>query len=173
MIKDALFSLSYQQDVQAVTNSQRCVDFQSLADYGVGRPWYIVVQCCGAISKDLRVQIIGSEDNTFSTVTTIADSGVIPTASLVQGYEFKIQVPQVDKKYRFLALRYIPSESGVGSTGAETPSGSGFVLTGIFDPMKKVGEEQKAVDNAVSAFATPNVGTDVDYPQANADKITR
>ena len=173
MIKDALFTFSYQQDVTAVTNSQRSVDLQSMADYGVGRPWWIVVNCCGAISSNLRVQILGSEDDTFSTVSVIADSGILVSTSLVQGYEIKMQVPQTDKKYRYIALRYIPSTTEKPSTGTEAPTGSGFTLSEVFDPVKEAGKIPAEVKNAVTAFASPNVSTSLDYPQANADKITR
>lgn len=172
MIKDALFTFSYRQVLDAVSNSQRSVDLQTMADYGVGRPWWVVVQACGTFTKDLRIQIIGSEDKEFSTVVHIADSGVIPKASLVQGYEYKIQVPQVDRKYRFIALRYIPSETGTPSKGDETPSGSEYTLDGVFDPVEVAGKVPEPLADGVTAFASINVATELDYPHANADKIT-
>ncbi len=173
-MKDMQFCFSYNQDVTAVTNSQCSVDFGALADYGVGRPFYITVQACGTHDKDLRIQVLGCEDNTFSKPVVLNDSNVIPKASLVQGYEVNLQVPQVDQKYRFLALRYIPSDPDTPSKGNETVSGgSAFTRNADFDPPRVVGKVPTAVKNAVTAFGAINIASSVDYPQANADKITR
>lgn len=162
--------LSYEQEVTDTTYSQRYIDLHAQADYGVGRPLYFVFNILGTFTKDLRAQVVGFTDDTFSSPVVLADSGIHEQASLVAGEQFSVQVNQIDKKYKIIALRYIPSTAG--SETADV-SGSGTAPdVANFAPPQKVGEERAEVANGVTAFAAFTVPTKLLYKYVNADKAT-
>lgn len=170
-IVEARTILSYEQVVEETTYSQRYIDLKAQADYGVGRPLYFVFNVLGTFAKDLRAQIVGFTDDEFTDPVVLADSGIQESASLVEGTSFCVQLNQVDKKYKNICVRYIPSTGGtettdVGSSGAEVPDVSNFA------PPPKVGEETKAIANGITSFACLTVPTKVLYKYVNADKQT-
>lgn len=162
--------LSYEQVITETTYSQRCIDLKALADYGVGRPLYFVFNVLGTFAKDLRAQVVGFTDDTLSDPVVIGDSGIHEQASLVAGESFCVTVNQVDKKYRIIALRFIPSSAGSETTevsgSGETPDVSNFA------PPQKVGEVRADVANGITAFAALTVPTKLMYKYVNADKKT-
>ena len=164
--------LSYEQVVTDTTYSQRCIDLIAQADYGVGRPLYFVFNALGAFTKDLRAQVVAFTDETLSDPVVVADSGIHAKETLVAGESFTVQVNQVDKKYRILAIRYIPSADGtenstvVGGGSGTSPDVSNFA------PPQKVGEKRPDVANGITAYAALTVPTKLMYKYVNADKRT-
>lgn len=164
--------LSYEQEVTDTTYSQRYIDLKAQADYGVGRPLYFVFNILGAFTKDLRAQVVGFTDDSLSDPVVLADSGIHEQASLVAGVQFSVQVNQVDKKYKVIALRYIPSAAGTGEEHSSV-SGDGTIPdVSNFAPPVKVGEENKEIANGVTAFAALTVPTKLLYQYVNHDKAT-
>ena len=159
------------QVITGTTYSDRAIDFQSLADYGKGKPWSVHCLVQGTHTYDLRVQVVGSQANNFSDVVVVGDSGVIDKAKLVQGYDFYIDVNAVGKKYRFLALRFIPTivtqvEGQDVATATETV-GEGVAGVDNIPHVLKVGEVPSPVDNAIRAQIELLNNSNVDYPHAN------
>lgn len=161
--------LSYEQVVTETSYAQRCIDMKELGDYGVGHPYYFVVNVLGTFTKDLRVQIVGFTDDTFSDPMVLGDSGIHPKAELLEGESFAVQLNQVDRKYRFISLRYIPSDAGSETTEV---SGSDVVDTTNFAPPQKVGEVRPAVPNGLTAFGALTIPTKLLYKYVNSDKAT-
>ena len=151
------------QVISATTLSDRAVDLQALADYGKGKPWSVHCLIQGTHTYDLRVQVVGSTSPNFSDIVVVGDSGVIDKAKLVQGYDFFVDVGAVGKKYRFLALRFIPTiegaETNTISNGTQGVDNIPHVLP--------VGAEPQAVANAIRAQIELLNNSNVDYPHAN------
>lgn len=163
------------QVITATTYSDRSVDLQSLADYGKGKPWSVHCLIQGTHSNDLRVQVVGSTSPNFSDIVVVGDSGVIEKAKLVQGYDFYVDVGAVGKKYRYLALRFIPTiettetvegEEVTTSTATETV-GEGSAGVDNIPHVLPVGAEPQAVANAIRAQIELLNNSNVDYPHAN------
>lgn len=151
------------QVITATTLSDRAVDLQSLADYGKGKTWSVHCLIQGTHTYDLRVQVVGSTSPNFSDIVVVGDSGVIDKAKLVQGYDFFVDVGAVGKKYRFLALRFIPTiegaETNTISNGTQGVDNIPHVLP--------VGAVPQAVANAIRAQIELLNNSNVDYPHAN------
>lgn len=159
------------QVITATTYSDRSVDLQSLADYGKGKPWSVHCLIQGTHSNDLRVQVVGSTSPNFSDIVVVGDSGVIAKAKLVQGYDFYVDVGAVGKKYRYLALRFIPTietevEGETVTTATETV-GEGSAGVDNIPHVLPVGAVPQAVANAIRAQIELLNNSNVDYPHAN------
>ena len=151
------------QVISATTYSDRSVDLQSLADYGKGKPWSVHCLIQGTHTYDLRVQVVGSTSPNFSDIVVVGDSGVIEKAKLVQGYDFFVDVGAVGKKYRYLALRFIPT---IETTATETV-GEGSAGVDNIPHVLPVGAVPQAVANAIRAQIELLNNSNVDYPHAN------
>lgn len=163
--------LADKQVVTETTLSDRSVDLQSLADYGMGHRWSVHCLCQGAHEHDLRVQILGSATPTFEAVDVIGDSGVFSAASLTFGKEFYVDIVPTGKKYRYVAARFIPtiqSESGAVSSASETVV-NGQAGTGNVSPVPKVGDTVSPVANAIRAQIELINVQRLDYPHAVDD----
>lgn len=159
------------QVISATTYSDRSVDLQSLADYGKGKPWSVHCLIQGTHTYDLRVQVVGSTSPNFSDIVVVGDSGVIAKAKLVQGYDFYVDVGAVGKKYRYLALRFIPTietevEGETVTTATETV-GAGSAGVDNIPHVLPVGAVPQAVANAIRAQIELLNNSNVDYPHAN------
>lgn len=154
------------QVIEGTTLSDRAIDLQTLADYGKGKPWSVHVIAQGAHEHDLRVQIVGSKTATFNDVVVVGDSGVIPRAKLVQGFDRYIDVNAVGEKYRYLALRFIPTIDGNAS---ETIS-AGTKGTDAIPSVLRVGEVPAPIANGIRAQIELLNNTNVAYRHANDDK---
>lgn len=166
-IVDANTVLSDKQVLDGTTYSQQAIDFQTLADYGTGQNLYVHFIAQGAHDKDLRIQVLGLREIGDATPIILGDSGVIKKSELVLGGDGYVRVNESRKKWRYLVLRYIPTDSG---SGAETIVGTDAPDMTDFNQPVKVGEEPKAIANAIRAQVefVPVLGTV--YPYANADK---
>lgn len=158
------------QVIADTTLSQRSLDLTGLSDHAVGINLYVHCLTQGDFSNDLRVQILGAEDNTFANPIVIGDSGVIQQANLVNGSDFFVQMLPVGEKYRFVCLRIIPTVNGVGS---ETVSGSDTPNVSAIAVVTPVGSEDTPIANALRAQieTVAALGKPV-YSYANADKAT-
>lgn len=167
-IVDAITVLSDKQVLDATTYSQRAIDFQTLADYGTGRDLYVHFIAQGTHAKDLRIQVLGLRTTDDATPIILGDSGVIPRAELVQGGDGYVRVSETRTKWRYLVLRYIPTDKGQGSE--TVVGGDKFECTCHFNEPVKVGETQAPIANAIRAQIefVPVLGNV--YPCANADK---
>lgn len=159
------------QVITATTFSDRAIDLQSLADYGKGKPWSVHCLIQGTHTNDLRVQVVGSTSQNFNNVVVVGDSGVIEKAKLVQGYDFFIDVQAVGKKYRFLALRFIPTietevEGETVTTATETV-GEGSAGVDNIPHVLKVGAVPDPIANGIRAQIELLNNSNVDYPHAN------
>lgn len=172
-IIDSLAIFSRDQEVTEVTYSERSMDLKTLADYGVGRNAYIECVCGGTFAKFLRVQLVGFADDTYTNPVVISDSGVKDKAELVAGHIFYIPFSITDKKYKVVALRYIPSDDAATNDGSSAPSaGSAFAITGEYAAPPKVGEEKAAKANTISAHLVLTPSSQVEYDYVNQDKAT-
>lgn len=153
------------QVIEGTTLSNRAVDLQSLADYAIGRDLYAQVLAQGEHAKDLRVQVLGSQTDTFADSVVIGDSGVIPVEDINEKKQFFVRFNPTGKKYRYVCLRFIPTVNG-----HESAMESGVVI-GVDEipPVQEVGTEPTDLANAVKAMIAfvPNI--DVVYPFARQD----
>lgn len=154
---------SDQQVISATTLSDRAVDLQSLADYGIGRELFVNCVTQGTHANDLRIQILGSDTRAFSSVDVIGDSGVITATELNATKKFCIHVNPTGKKYRYICLRYIPTIEGSASeTISDGTAGSATVSA-----PPKVGDQITDVANSIRAYVGFVADFDVQYPYAN------
>lgn len=172
-IIDSLAIFSRDQEVTEVTYSERAMDLKTLADYGVGRNAYIECVCGGNFAKFLRVQLVGFTDDTYTNPIVISDSGVQDKAELVAGHIFYVPFSITDKKYKLIALRYIPSDDAATNDGSSAPTGgTAFAITGEYAAPPKVGEEKVAKANTISAHLVLTPSSQVEYDYVNKDKAT-
>ena len=158
---------SDEQVVLGTTLSERSIDLQASADYAIGRNIYAHVLTQGDMSHDLRVQILGCNSTDFADVEVVGDSGVIPQADLTFGSDLYVQLVATGKKYRYVCLRYIPTNDGT----AVTDSTAGTPPT-TMPPVAKVGSTETAIANALRAQIEFVPAMDINYPYANEDKAT-
>lgn len=169
--RDAITILSHNQVISDTTFSDRYIDAQTLADYGVGNPLYLKAKIKGTHTYDLRIQLLGFATTDFSTgETVLSDSGLIDTDELVAGKEISLPFHITDKKYRYITARYIPCNT---STGEPIPAGeSETVNASNYAAPAKVGESETAVANGISAWISTTPRSNVMYGYANEDKVT-
>lgn len=173
-IIDSLNILSYRQVIGDVTYSDRAIDLQTSADYGVGRPLYVELVANGQHAKDLRAQVVGANKPDFSDCTAIADSGVIKAAKLVAGFSIDIEVPPTDRKYRYIAMRYIPSDADTVNNPDTVVSGASGTDVDIsaYALPPVVGAEQEDLPNGITAYVVVTPVSHVAYATANQDNNT-
>ena len=170
---DSQSILEYRRAITKTCYSRHAMDFRACADYGLGQPLYLDVKIDGNHTKNLRAQLVGFKDTTFTDPVVIADTGLHPSAELVEGKHLYAQIVQTDKKYRYIAVRFIPSADGTTeSTDVDVSATYNPEELIKFSPVKKVGEDLPAVANGVSAYLVANIPTDVEYPSVNKNKIT-
>lgn len=170
-IVDSHLILADHQEVTATTLSQRCVDMQAYGDYGVGHNAYVQTVMQGDMSTDLRVQILGSEDETFANPILLGDSGVYKQAQLVNGATFFTRLNETGEKWRYVCVRFIPTTAD-GKSSEEVTGGVAYEQTGAFAPVSKVGEEVTPKANNVRAQVVFVAALGTLYPYANSDKVT-
>lgn len=154
------------QVIEATSLSDRAIDLQALADYGMGRNWFVHVFIQGTHSNPLRVQVLGFTDNTFTNGVVVGDSDVYAAAKLVQGFNFTVPVNPKASKYRYLALRFVPTISGTETT--EISSGT-TATAGNMAVVPPVVGSVSAVANAVRAQLELLPIEDISYPHAGDD----
>lgn len=152
---------SDKQVIEGTTLSNRMVDLQSLADYAIGRDLYAQIVAQGTHAHDLRVQILGSDSESFADAVVIGDSGVVPVADINEKKLFFVRFNPTGKKYRYVCLRFIPTLEGVESAESAIVIGSDEV-----PPVPEVGVEPTDLANAVKAFIAFVPAIDVVYPVA-------
>lgn len=171
-ILDSQAIFSRDQVVEEVTYSQRAMDLQSLADYGIGAHAYIECVVNGAFTKYLRVQLVGSKTDDWADLIVISDSGVKDKDELVAGHVFYVPFNMTDKKYKNICLRFIPSDDAASNDGTATPTGTAYALEGNYAEPPKVGLEKAEVPNSISCHLVLTPTTHVEYDYVNQDKIT-
>ncbi len=171
-ILDSQAIFARDQVVTETTYSQRAMDLQALADYGVGANAYIECVVNGAFTKYLRVQLVGSATDDWADIIVISDSGVKDKAELVAGKVFYVPFTITDKKYKNICLRFIPSDDAASNDSSATPSGTAYALDGAFAEPPKVGAEKAEVANSISCHLVLTPTTHVEYDTVNSDKIT-
>ncbi len=169
---DSLTVLSSNQDVSATTLSERAIDMNALADQGLnGKPLYVHVIMKGAATKDLRVQVLGFQTpGTYTSPDVIADSGVYAAENLVHGALIQVAIPPVDRKYRVIALRYIPSDDNTAETTTITSGTTASASN--YDAPPKVGASPVTAADTVDAFLSGSFVSSVAYQYANASLST-
>lgn len=181
-LHDARNLLASNQVISATTLSQRYLDFNALADYGVGHlPIFLTTIIKGQFTHDLRIQLLATEeeDGDFSNPIVVADSGLTPADELYAGKVIPVLIPPTNKKYRAVCARFIPSRAesseGAGDGVLETTDitgGTPYVVDSTFNPPAKVGDTNAEVADAVDCFLTSEMATDLYYPNANDGKAT-
>ena len=106
MIFDKENLFSEDQAITATADSTNVIDL-GLAKMGEGEP--INLECrvttTFADGTSLKVSLVSSASSTFSSVSTMVESGVIVTATLTQGYRFTFG-PLPDGLLRYNKLVY-------------------------------------------------------------------
>ena len=121
---DSLDILSDKQIVNNTCYSRYCKKFKAPSDWGqTEMQRYIEILCHGTHAHPLTVQVVGSNNDSHSDEFVICQTTEIPVAKLKAGYKFFIPIPPIGQKYRFLALKYLP-------TGGSNPSATSATLTG-------------------------------------------
>lgn len=172
-IVDSQSILSDRQVVTDVTYSQHGFDWGTNADYGTGKPVYLAVTIHGAFAKNLRIQLVGSNEANITNPIVLGDSGLYKKAELVAGKTIYVQLVQTNKKYRYMCARYIPSAEGTADDPNAVPTGSSACECVPIGFPPKVGEKQPELANGLSAclvLVAPTEG--VYYKYANQEKLT-
>lgn len=121
---DSLDILSDKQVVNNTCYSRYCKKFKAPSDWGqTEMQRYIEILCHGTHAHPLTVQVVGSNNDSHSDEFVICQTTEIPVAKLKAGYKFFIPIPPIGQKYRYLALKYLP-------TGGSNPAATAAVLTG-------------------------------------------
>ena len=171
-ILDSQAIFSRDQVIDAVTYSQRAMDLQSLADYGVGANAYIECVVNGAFTKYLRVQLVGSASDDWADLIVISDSGVKDKSELVAGHVFYVPFTLTDKRYKNICLRFIPSDDAASNDSSATPEGTAYALEDGYAAPPKVGVDKTEVANSISCHLVLTPTTHVEYDTVNEDKFT-
>ena len=161
---DAFDILSDKQVISGNCYSDRAKDLQTESDWGqsaVQRYVKFIVE--GTHSKALTIQLLGANREDFSDNFVIAQTTAIPAADLVAGHYFFLPVPAVGKKYRYFAIKYLPT-GGADDEEEKTDTGS--------CPTSPVLGETAEVANGITAFFTLVDDYKTVYPYVNADKAT-
>lgn len=121
---DSLDILSDKQVINNTCYSAYSRDLKVPMDWGqTETPRYIQLLAHGTHSHPLTVQVVGSNNQSHSDEFVICQTPEIPVAELKAGFKSFITLPPIGKKYRFLALKYLP-------TGGSNPAATAAVLTG-------------------------------------------
>lgn len=188
MLVDALSIFDDNHVVADVTKSQRYIDLKADGEYGTGRDAYVAVMFRGTRTTHIRCQILGytESDTTFTDPIVIDDSGLILSTDLnASGKNPTVfmKIRNVNKEYRYIGLRYIPStgdaDNGYSDIAAGTNSADATVDTANFAPPTKVDPlgTETISNNAISAYLTtiaPNMqaGVNIFYPHKNSNAIS-
>ena len=154
------------QVISATTLSNRAVDLQALASYGVGRQLFVNCMPQGTHAHDLRVQILGSKTGDFATdAVVVGDSGVIPVNDLNANGHFFVGFNPIKDKYRYVALRFIPTIEGEASEEV-TNGGNG---SDVVPNVPEVGVVPADLANGIKAYIDFTPALDIVYPMARED----
>lgn len=121
MIFDSTNKLSASQEVTASAASTNVIDLGvSDRDIGLGQsiPVYIGVDTDFAGLTSLQVSIQTDDSEDFSDVETVASTGVILLADLVDGYQFALQ--SIPKNVLGQYVRVYYTVVGTGTAGSIT-----------------------------------------------------
>jgi hypothetical protein len=135
MIMDKLLEFADSQSIAAVAStilSTNVVDLQEARDMGNGQPLYLVIQIDTAVSgTSSTIQFRLRSDSTASihatTSTGHIDTGAIPEATLVAGYQLVIPLPLEGAVYE----RYIGVQAIIGTATTSAGAYSAFLT---YDP---------------------------------------
>lgn len=167
---DARTILSDKQVIKGKTLSQKAIAYVDNGDQAFESEFYIGCYIQGDFTHDLRVQILGFNDETFGgDPVLIGDSGVIEKENLTFGTAFSIKANPTGKRYKYLALRYIPTLDGVEVTDDTTDSP---LNPATFAIPTKIVDDTTPVADAIRAQYEREFNGGVSYPFANQDKIT-
>lgn len=90
-------------------------------DVGQGEPLDLLVQVVTTATggTSVQAQVVQADDAALSSnLEVLAESGVIPTAQLVAGYQFKVAFVPIGVTKRYLGVRYVTV--GTHTAGAVT-----------------------------------------------------
>lgn len=162
---DSLDVLSDRQTIEGTEYSTKMkqVD-QSGNDWGHGGlPRWIAIIAHGPydLGATLEIQLQGCTKEDLSDATTIATTGALAAADVVEGWGTYLAVPAILKKYKYIFLKYI-SDAGDSSATHEDTLCPTLPVLGIPD----------AEPNTFTAFITLAISSHLTYPYANMDKET-
>lgn len=167
---DARTILSDRQVIKGTTLSQRAVAYIDSGDQAFEREFYIGCYVQGDFTHDLRVQILGFNDAKFTgEPVLVGDSGVIEKENLTFGSAFSVKANPTGKKYKYLAVRYIPTLDGVEVKDDTTDDPTDNATFAIPTPI--TGKVEPLADSIRAQYERQFNGGAI-YPFANEDKIT-
>ena len=188
MLVDALSIFDDNHVVLDVTSSQRVIDLLADGEYGTGRDVFIAVMFKGTRTTHIRCQLLGYKeaDTTFTDPIVLDDSGLILSTELNAAGKNPttfLKLKNVNKEYRYIGLRYIPSTGSAGDysdIAAGTNTADATVDTANFAPPTKVDPlaQENIPNNAISAYLTTiapsqQAGVNIFYPKRNLNEIVR
>lgn len=168
MLIDRLDMLSDRQTIDGTVYSTFAKDLESDTDWGQGgAPRYVQVILHGAfdLGATLDVQLLGSTKPDFSDAFTILDSQPIKKEDLSASRSIAMLIPPIDKKYRYITLKYIV-ESGSESSADHQDEADLCPST----PDLNVGKDD--ANNTFTAFITNTITSKCRYPYVNQTMIT-
>lgn len=161
---DGLSVFSDRQVVDKITYSQKAMTLTSEIDFGAAPiNHYIAVLVEGTFSLGMTIDLMGATKEDFSDAEVITSTRPLAASELVAGFRTYIQVPPINKKYKYICLKYRPE-------GKSDENDTAFEDT--MCPTDPVLNPPTVEANSISAFYTPTADFDTVYPYANADKDT-
>lgn len=157
---DNLEKFAEKQIISKICRSQYGIALRNKADFGQNMfNRYVKLQTHGAFTTGLTVNLIASNSSDFSDEVTLSSTGEIAQGTLVSGYTTFLQIPATGQKYKYFALKFMPS----GVVDQETTT-----VPEDYCPNTKVLDENTDTENCLSAFLvyTNNFNTEYEFSEA-------
>lgn len=156
--------LSDRQVVTEIAYSDRAWDLVTANDFGQSNiPHRICVLVEGAMTKGMTFQVVVANKADFTDAQVLMASKAFLQSELVAGFRHYFTVTPAGIKYRYLALKYLP-------TGVDTESDDEKPQYPC--PPRPVLDDTAAPANSVSAWHCTIADYETYYPYVNANKQT-
>lgn len=167
MIIDRLDMFGDRQVIDGTVYAPQAKDLEASTDWGMGGAQrYVVVIAHGpfTLGTSLDIQLMGANKPDFSDAVTVVSSGPILAADLSAQRVVSMFIPPINKKYRYIALKYVVDG---GTESSYNPADDDLCPT---SPELNVDKED--VENCLTAIITNTINSTPRYPYANQTMIT-
>lgn len=156
--------LSDRQVVEKIAYSDRAWDLGAEMDVGQSNiPHRICVLIEGTFDKGLTIQLVMANKADFSDAVVAQSSKAFEAADLTAGKKFFFTLTPSGEKYRYVALKYLPTGVSDNDNDAKPEDPC---------PPEPVLNPSEAPANSVSAWHTTIADYGTWYPFVNQDKAT-